>query len=51
MERFLGRQELIDWLPKTRQMQLLQIRRNESILEKAGALKVKLNEYLVSIEP
>jgi len=51
VERFLGRQEFVDWLPQTRQMQLLQIRRNESILEKANALQEKLSEYLDSIEP
>jgi len=46
--RFLERQEFIDWLPQTRQMQLLQIRRNELILEKANTLQETLLEYLDS---
>jgi hypothetical protein len=50
VERFLGRQEFIDWLPQTRQMQLLQIRRNESILTKAEVLRAELTEYLDSVD-
>jgi hypothetical protein len=47
--RFLGRQELIDWLPQMRSMQILQIRRNESMLEKAEAVLSELQDYRESI--
>ncbi len=47
---YLERQELIDWLPQTRSMQLLQIRRNKSMLEKAEAMLSELQAYLDSIE-
>jgi DNA repair ATPase RecN len=47
---FLEKQDLIDWLPQTRSMQLLQIRRNKSMLEKAEAMLSELQTYLDSIE-
>ncbi len=50
LDRFLSRQEFVDWLPQTRNMQQLQIRRNESILEKARSLQGRLTEYLASIQ-
>ncbi len=50
VERFLAREEFINWVPQTRNMQQLQIRRNESILEKAKSLQGKLTEYLASID-
>jgi hypothetical protein len=48
---FLARQELIDWLPQTRSMQILQIRRNESMLNKAKAVLSELRAYRDSIGP
>lgn len=49
--RMLARQELIDWLPQTRGLQILQIRRNEAMLEKANAVLSELQAYLGSIRP
>ena len=49
-DRFLARQDFIDWLPQTRAMQLEQVERNESILEKANAVSDALSEYLESLE-
>jgi hypothetical protein len=51
VERFLERQELIDWLPQMRAMQILQIKRNESMLEKAEAVLSELQAYRESIAP
>ena len=50
VQRFLERQELIDWLPHTRAMQLQQILRNKSILDKTNAILSELQGYLDSIE-
>lgn len=50
VERFLDRQALIDWLPQTRNMQLMQIRRNETLLEKTNAIRRELQENLDSIQ-
>jgi len=49
-DRFLARQDFIDWLPQTRAMQLEQVVRNKSILEKANAVTDALSEYLESLE-
>ena len=49
-DRFLARQDFIDWLPQTRAMQLEQVRRNESIFEKGNAVTDALSEYLESLE-
>jgi hypothetical protein len=51
VRRFLARREFIDWLPQTRIMQVEQIKRNESALEKAIALHTELNDYLALIQP
>lgn len=48
---FLSRQDLIDWLPQTRSMQILQIRRNKSMLEKAQAMLSELQAYHASVQP
>ena len=50
VDRFRERQPFIDWLPQTRAMQLLQMRRNESMLEKANAVLAELQGHLDSIE-
>ncbi len=50
LERFLAREDFVAWLPQTRSMQLLQIRRNESMLEKAKAMLSELQAYLDPIE-
>jgi len=49
-DRFLARQDFIDWLPQTRAMQLEQVKRNESIFEKGNAVTDALSEYLESLE-
>lgn len=47
----LARQDLIDWLPQTRAMPILQIRRNESMLGKVEAVLSELQAYRDSLGP
>lgn len=50
VQRFREKQELIDWLPQTRAMQIMQIRRNESMLDKTNAILGELRAYLNSFQ-